>query len=458
MKKPLPLVLSALCAATLTVTGCKTNASADYVHLNLSAYTLLGDPSTLTVTVDASGPYEVLPGASWLEITNETEDGFTLSAPENPDKGIRSTTVTVNSGTASARLLVDQLMKDNAYRYRRLSVHGAAISPGGRYIATNTDEIREGVEGSLLQLIDMRTGETATTYVPAYVSALSAVTDDGLVFGCIGSITAYMFDIRTGDYSIVPTPENTGTPMVDNVSADGTKWAGTCVRGMTYAPVLWSDGIPAFLPLPETDYRGGDITDRILARGISDDGQVVYGNTWVGFDMGMLYWKDGKVDWVGKDLRQLTTISNVDGTEQTLVNGMTCTAEPHNISETGKYISGTYKQEFNPETGQPEEMSCPAFYNTETETTILFEEFSGAGGYACRDDGLAVILPGSRLVNIETQEVYGTHQEYVLQHFGLILPAGNVEFITGEHHDIFFGMEPGILLPWWWYFAPKPEA
>ena len=185
---------------------------------------------------------------------------------------------------------------------------------------------------------------------------------------------------------------------------------------------------------------------------------MVYGNTWVGFDMGMLYWKDGKVDWVGKDLRQLTTISNVDGTEQTLVNGMTCTAEPHNISETGKYISGTYKQEFNPETGQPEEMSCPAFYNTETETTILFEEFSGAGGYACRDDGLAVILPGSRLVNIETQEVYGTHQEYVLEHFGLILPAGNVEFITGEHHDIFFGMEPGILLPWWWYFAPKPEA
>ena len=199
MKKPLPLVLSALCAATLTVTGCKTNAPADYVHLNLSAYTLLGDPSTLTVTVDASGPYEVLPGASWLEITNETEDGFTLSAPENPDKGIRSTTVTVNSGTASARLLVDQLMKDNAYRYRRLSVHGAAISPGGRYIATNTDEIREGVEGSLLQLIDMRTGETATTYVPAYVSALSAVTDDGLVFGCIGSITAYMYVNPTGE-------------------------------------------------------------------------------------------------------------------------------------------------------------------------------------------------------------------------------------------------------------------
>lgn len=442
----------------LMMTSCTTKGDSDFVNCSINDYTMPAEASTLTVTVDASGQYEVMPGASWLTVSAQETDSFTLAAGENPDKSTRTTTVTVTCGAAHAQIQIVQLMQETDYRYRRLIVHGAAISPSGRYIVTNTDEIRDGVDGSLLQLIDPYTTEVvATTYIPSYVSGMSTVTDDGLAFGDLGSITSYSFDIRTGDYAIVPVPDS-GTPMVSNVSADGTKWAGSVAKGETYTPTLWTDGVPAYLPLPETDYRGGDITDRILARGISDDGQVVYGNTWVGFDMGMLYWKDGKVDWVGKDLRQLTTISNVDGTEQTLVNGMTCTAEPHNISETGKYISGTYKQEFNPETGQPEEMSCPAFYNTETETTILFEEFSGAGGYACRDDGLAVILPGSRLVNIETQEVYGTHQEYVLEHFGLILPAGNVEFITGEHHDIFFGMEPGILLPWWWYFAPKPEA
>lgn len=442
----------------LMMTSCTTKGDSDFVNCSINDYTMPAEASTLTVTVDASGQYEVMPGASWLTVSAQETDSFTLAAGENPDKSTRTTTVTVTCGAAHAQIQIVQLMQETDYRYRRLIVHGAAISPSGRYIVTNTDEIRDGVDGSLLQLIDPYTTEVvATTYIPSYVSGMSTVTDDGLAFGDLGSITSYSFDIRTGDYAIVPVPDS-GTPMVSNVSADGTKWAGSVAKGETYTPTLWTDGVPAYLPLPETDYRGGNITNRILARGISDDGQVVYGNTWVGFDMGMLYWKDGKVDWVGKDLRQLTTISNVDGTEQTLVNGMTCTAEPHNISETGKYISGTYKQEFNPETGQPEEMSCPAFYNTETETTILFEEFSGAGGYACRDDGLAVILPGSRLVNIETQEVYGTHQEYVLEHFGLILPAGNVEFITGEHHDIFFGMEPGILLPWWWYFAPKPEA
>ena len=442
----------------LMMTSCTTKGDSDFVNCSINDYTMPAEASTLTVTVDASGQYEVMPGASWLTVSAQETDSFTLAAGENPDKSTRTTTVTVTCGAAHAQIQIVQLMQETDYRYRRLTVHGAAISPSGRYIVTNTDEIRDGVDGSLLQLIDPYTTEVvATTYIPSYVSGMSTVTDDGLAFGDLGSITSYSFDIRTGDYAIVPVPDS-GTPMVSNVSADGTKWAGSVAKGETYTPTLWTDGVPAYLPLPETDYRGGNITNRILARGISADGNVIYGNTWVGLDMGMLYWKDGQVDWVGKDLRKLLTVTDAQGTEQTLVNGMTCSAEPYNISETGKYISGTYKQEFNPETGQPEEMSCPAFYNTETETTILFEEFSGAGGYACRDDGLAVILPGSRLVNIETQEVYGTHQEYVLEHFGLILPAGNVEFITGEHHDIFFGMEPGILLPWWWYFAPKPEA
>lgn len=444
-------------AAAQMMVGCQSVEPQDYVHLGICDYTLLGETSSLNVTVEASGPYTAQSDASWLEITAQTPNSLTLTAAENTVEALRSTVVTVTSGTASEQIRIDQYMKENKYHYRRLLVHGAAISPNGRYIATNTDEKREGVEGSFLQLIDLKTGEVATTYIPTYISSMTTVTNDGLAFGCVGSITSYTFDIRTGDYTKVSTPENVGTPMVDNVSGDGTKWAGTCVKGMTYAPVVWTNGTPEYLPLPETDYRGGDITDRILARGISDDGTVIYGNTWVGFDMGMLYWKDGKVDWVGKDLRQLTTVTDPDGTERTLVNGMICSADPHNISQTGKYISGTYKQEFNPTTGQPEEMSCPAFYNTETGKTTLFEEFSGAGGYACRDNGLAVVLPGSRLVNIETHEVYGSHQDYVLEHFGIILPAGNVEFITGENLDIFFGMEPGILMPWWWYFAPTAD-
>lgn len=464
MKKSRFLALATLGATMLTMTGCTTNkGQSDYVNCSISDYTLPSASSELTVTIDASGQYEVMPGASWLTVSAQAADSFTLTAAENPEKSTRSTTVTVTCGAAKSDIRIVQLMQESDYRYRRLTVHGAAISPSGRYIVTNTDEIRDGVEGSVLQLIDPYTTEiVATTYIPSYVSGMSTVTDDGLAFGDLGSITAYSFDIRTGDYAIIPVPDS-GTPMISNVSADGTKWAGSVAKGETYTPTLWTDGVPAYLPVPEADYRGGNITNRILARGISADGNVVYGNTWVGLDMGMLYWKDGQVDWVGKDLRKLLPVVLEDGTEQTLVNGMTCTADPYNISETGKYIGGTYTQEIDPDTNQAASsvMSCPAFYNTETGETTLFEEFPGAGGFACRDNGLAVIIPSmsigaaSTLVNIETKETLGSYQDYILEHFGIILPAGSVDLIAGENNDVFFGMEPGILANWWWYSAPK---
>lgn len=464
MKKPFSFVSLLAASAAMIMTGCQTSQPNDYVNPSINMYTMPSEQSTLTVDVDASGAFKVALGASWLTVTAQDDDSFELTAAENTDKAMRATVVTITSGKASAEINIEQLMKDNNYKYRRLSVHGAAISPDGRYIVTNVDEIRDGVEGSLLTLLDTRTEETITAYYPLYVSGMSAVTNDGMAFGTVGSITGYSFDVRTGDYSILPTPEDKGTPMIGNVAGDGTKWAGTTGIGETYVPTLWTNGTAAYLPIPETDYRGESFTDRILAQGISADGNVVYGTTWVGLDMGMLYWKDGKVDWVGKDLRKLIPVTLKDGSKKNLVNGMTCSADPYNISETGKYIGGTYKMEFDPETEQPlgdNFRSYPAFYNTETGKTTVFTELAGAGGYACRDNGLAVIIPSmsighaSKLVNIETQEVYGDYQEYILEKYGLMLPTGSVDYIGGENLDIFFGMEPGIMLNWWWYFAPK---
>lgn len=463
MRKPFSFVSLLAATVAMVLTGCQTKQS-DYVNLGVSMYTLPSEQSSLTVTVDASGSFAVNSGATWLEVTEQNAESFTLTASENADKAMRNTVVTVTSGSATSQLDIAQMMQDNNYKYRRLSVHGAAISPDGRYIVTNVDEIRDGVEGSLLSLIDTRTEETVTAYYPVYVASMTAVTNDGTAFGTVGSITDYTFDIRTGDYVILPTPEDKGTPMIGNVSGDGTKWAGATAISETYIPTLWTNGTPAYLPIPETDYRGEGYTDRILARGISNDGNIIYGNTWVGLDMGMLYWKDGKVDWVGKDLRKLLTVTLEDGSQRNLVNGMTCSAEQYNTSETGKYIGGTYVEEFDPETEQSlgdNYRSYPAFYNTETETTTVFTEFPGAGGYACRDNGLAVIIPSmsigvaSTLVNIETQEVYGSYQDYILDNYGLLLPAGSVDYISGENLDTFFGMEPGILANWWWYFAPK---
>lgn len=87
----------------------------------------------------------------------------------------------------------------------------------------------------------------------------------------------------------------------------------------------------------------------VTARGCSADGSVIYGSTWDNLDFGMLYWKEGKVDWVGSDVREVETVQIDNGIGETidyrLVNGMIATAEYTKISPNGRWIAGAYRTE-----------------------------------------------------------------------------------------------------------------
>ena len=75
-----------------------------------------------------------------------------------------------------------------------------------------------------------------------------------------------------------------------------------------------------------------------MARGISANGEIIYGTSWENWDFGMLYWVNNganteKPKWVGEDVREVweETMKNSDGTEYTthLVNGLICQAQAH---------------------------------------------------------------------------------------------------------------------------------
>ena len=111
--------------------------------------------------------------------------------------------------------------------------------------------------------------------------------------------------------------------------------------GCMYGPVKVVDGEVKPLPLPEEgNFRNEEWWAGILARGMSADGSVVYGTSWENYDYGMAYWdKDGNVDWVGSDLRTVTTVQRpnpLDGTlyDYNIVNGMICWANQTQISPT----------------------------------------------------------------------------------------------------------------------------
>ena len=132
-----------------------------------------------------------------------------------------------------------------------------------------------------------------------YLQQVIAVSDQGIVFCVTGTGECLMIDMEG---EVVPVPKipgyNRGWPRVSRTSSDGRYWAGYVGDdSAVYHPVLWTDGVPEILPMPEKNFRGYDFFNGIMARGISADGSIIYGSTWENDDFGMVYWKKEGGEW-----------------------------------------------------------------------------------------------------------------------------------------------------------------
>ena len=47
-----------------------------------------------------------------------------------------------------------------------------------------------------------------------------------------------------------------------------------------YKPLLWIDGVPHELPIPDKNFRDEEIWVGVMARGISANGEIIYGTSW----------------------------------------------------------------------------------------------------------------------------------------------------------------------------------
>ena len=282
-----------------------------------------------------------------------------------------------------------------------------------------------------------------------------AITDQGLLFISDGANGGQIAIDLTGNIFIPESPAGfRGKPEIQATSADGKYWVGFAMKGKVFedpAPckaLLWTDGVPHELPWPELNYRDEEVWYGGMARGISADGSIIYGTSWENSDFGMLYWinngeNTAKPEWVGKDVREVTPVvmKMSDGTEYDyhIVNGMICTANLTNISATGKWIAGSYRTE----TPADDRISVittqtAAFYNTETETTVIVEDYGESTGVHATDDGIAFIGVGSlgissgKVYDLNTGTDLGSTQEWVYDNYGIVIPAGYINHVSAD--------------------------
>ena len=100
------------------------------------------------------------------------------------------------------------------------------------------------------------------------------MTDQGVLFINLGMTGECLMIDLDGNASFVERIDGCESwPHVSRTSEDGRYWVGYVTeRKGFYRPVLWTDGVPELLPMPEKNYRDEDFTTGILGRGISNDG------------------------------------------------------------------------------------------------------------------------------------------------------------------------------------------
>ena len=480
MKKNLFLGgILAFCAAAV-LTGCTTGTeeTLQYVNLSQVSCSFLGEGNQpLVIEVKASpATWEATPGATWVKVERTDDRTLTVTVDDNDTGAERSTTIAIVADQASQEIRVNQLAKDNEFaRFRKLDTFqmGAAMSPSGKYAGGFTASIAPDDSFQYSPtIVDLETGEVYEfgPYPESlhYLHQTMAVTDQGLLFISDGQNGGQIAIDLTGNFFIPEAAGYTNKPEVSQTSSDGKYWVGYIQAGM-FKPLLWTEGTVAELPMPALNYRNEEFWAGVLAHGISANGEIIYGTSWENDDCGMLYWKNNGTTveeprWVGDDIRRLTPVIVEDWMgeyEYNLVDGCICTAEITKVSPSGKWIATTYRKEEVGSDGFIAYVQRPAFYNTETETTTVVEDYGEATGMHVTDDGIAFIGIGTMFItegkvyDLNTGTDLGNMADWVAENYGIIIPGGVIEYISADGRYI-FGTSVNALGSGFddWYIAP----
>ena len=457
---------SMLLLACVALVACTTDSGEEvqYVKIGQNLCSFLAEGNQpLEIDVKASpAEWTVEMGASWVKAERTDDRTLTVTVDDNDTGAERSAVVTITAGQAVEEITVYQFPKEGVFaRYRKLDMFGkrGAMSPNGRFVGGYAASVAPDDSWQYSPVItDLETGEVYEfgPYPEAihFLTQTMCISDHGVLFikdGYNGGTVA--FDTE-GNITEPRSPEGyKGKPTIEATSSDGKYWVGYAnddilSEGGLTRPLLWTDGIPAELPFPDKNFRNEDFRTGIMARGISANGKIIYGTSWENYDFGMLYWvNDGptieKPKWVGEDVRELdtltVTLANGKEVERTYVNGIICQAWRTQVSPSGRWIAGRYRKEFDPETEQPiTQENYAAFYNTETEKTIIVEDYGESTGQFATDDGIAFIGLGTmavsdgRVYDLNTGTDLGTTAEWAYNTYGIVIPTGYINYVTAD--------------------------
>lgn len=442
------------------LTACKQeNVETHFVKIDYTEWTFNANqnqPFTISVRSNPQ-EWQITSYPSWLNI-EQAGNELIITPEDNVEAAERNTIINISAGEANASITIRQLGdtgRDVTYRYL-YELLNAVMSPSGKYVGGFYETLVGEEYQRTAVIIDLATDER-TEFGP-YDSSLMGmdqsliITDSGTLYisdntngGCTG------FSLSTGSYFIPEVIPNYGQPTMQGATPDESvmvAYTNQNPDGLTYGAIKYVDGVPEPLRLPETgNFRNEEWFTGAMPRGCSADGSIIYGTSWENYDYGMLYWDaEGNPDWVGSDLRRVETVKVTgplgDEIDYNIADGMTCSAALLQISPDGKWIAGNYRTEEVVD-GQVVQHEYPAFFNTKTKTTTVFEEYAGDFAMGATNDGIGLIgrnsgmgVTSGYLVDIESGANLGDMLSYVQENFGVTVTKGYINYISPDGNAI----------------------
>ena len=458
--------ISLLLLMAVTLFSCtKDILYNDYVQLDRTSYTFDAkgeDVFNVTVKTNNEAAWEAkIVEGDWIQFSQEG-NVLVITAAENTSTEERTAAIEVISGTATAKISLNQMPFGFSGRFVDFPLTSkGAISKNGLYAGYVDYTLKGNDFVYYAKIHNTLTGEISEVEVPVisghgskkdYYNGITFISNDGKTIMFHHDGHARTAVVKDGKEIELTAPEGFTNPKGMAMNGDGSVIVGNCITNDSdrmNTPVIWKNGTPQVLDMPEFIANGKPMPiNGIYTRGCSEDGSVVYGSEWKLY--GLIYWKNGEMMDMGSKYAEPVD----DGK-----NGSTAliqqTSTTTNVSPNGKFIAAYYNAVGGGSMGG---LFYPVVINTETGEATIYEEHIGYMGMHAANDGTIFVArqmasTGSAVIDYKTGELKSV-TEWTKEKYGVSLP--DTRFVTGtnEEGNVLFGMKlfpnsGGALTPGW---------
>lgn len=456
----------------LSLMACDKTIEQDQIYLSHSSFTFSALGESLEIGVDANVEWDIVNDLDWITVGEKTDTSIVITAAANEVDQSRDGVIRFAAGNAQKLLSVSQLSKSFSGKFQDITDLGDVIfSRNGRYyIGYRIEYMSDGYTAIFYPtVVDSFTGESKEYEGIKDVQSTGAISDDGNIFA---------INLASGECILFNNGSKTELELsgcsrvsVSGMSADGSVMVGYAFDNkVRYVPVRWTNMQPEILERPEVRVDGNKLNNGAMARGCSEDGSVVYGSEWDTY--GLIYWRDGKMFYAGKDFAEKKTIlkPNIDGDliEWDVYCRIQKFADPNSISPNGRFLAATYNDFV--ENGEQSwlEIKYPVIIDTENNEAhfIKNDNITSMNGMYANNDG--VCFGGSPADGCSTGYVldYNTSSatpisDWMQSQYGIMVDTDRLVLGVSSDNNVIFGWKPTASLLGvqylGWYYIVDPE-